>query len=249
MLNYAPQQTPANEYDRIFELERVNGYPSVDEFEGRMGFALERARLESAARVLSCPFKAAAPNWQHGRVIYAAYRNYLAQGKNRQVHMVDIGTAKGFSALCALWAGLDAHEAGQVYGLSVTSTDVLPPSARVRRNTIAEVESLRTLDEILEPFPEATRIGFMEWTGARLLSAIYDRINLAFVDGKHNYEAVSEEARMLAERQQPGDLVIFDDCQMLPVGKAVKKVAATCYDLTYLELGSVNRTYAIGVRK
>ena len=53
--------------------------------------------VEAAARVLACPLKANPPNWQHGRVLYAGYRAYLA-GLQRRVLLLDIGTAKGFSA-------------------------------------------------------------------------------------------------------------------------------------------------------
>ncbi len=244
-LNYAPQTQTADDYQRIFELERQQDYPSVYAWECGMGFAIDKERLENAARVLSCPIKAAAPSWQHGRVIYATWRNYLAQRPERDlVRIVDIGTAKGFSALMANYALLDSpHDA------IVMSADVMPPTARVRRNTVAEVDELKTLYEILEPFPEAMGIQFVEKTGIGLLESLSGRIHLAFVDGKHSYEAVSVEAKLLAARQQPGDLVIFDDVQMPPVGKAVEKVAGKYYDLSRLELGSVNRAYAIGVRK
>lgn len=246
-LDTRPQTYTAEDYARIFELERQQEYPAVDAFEQRMGFAIDRGRLEAAARVLSCPIKAAAPNWQHGRVIYAAWRQALHHGSG-EVVAADIGTAKGFSALCALWAITDAgREAGYVY-----STDVVPPDARVRRNTIAEVGGLRTLSEILDPWPEALAvIDFRCATGVEMLkdmACLNDRVHLAFVDGKHSHEAVSVEARMLADRQEPGDRVIFDDVQMPPVGKAVKH-AERWYDIEYLALGSVNRCYGIGVRK
>lgn len=241
-LNTTPQTQTAEDYARIFDLERQQSYPSVDAWEEGMGFAVARDRLEAAGRVLSCPIKAASPNWQHGRVIYATWRNYLFDGSDSAT-VLDVGSAKGFSALCARWALDDS-----LYGGTVDSVDVMPPSARVRRNTPAEVGSLKTLHEILEPWPEAKRITFHESTGAGWLQKHPSRVHLAFVDGKHSYEAVKVEARMLADRQRPGDMVIFDDTQMIGVGKAVKE-AGKYYNLSYLALGSVNRCYAIGVRK
>lgn len=241
-LNYAPQTFAAEDYARIFAQEREQAYPSVDAWEQGMGFALSRERLEDAARVLSCPIKAAAPSWQHGRVIYATYRNYLRH-RDEPVTVLDIGTAKGFSALCARWAVDDSGRDG-----TVDSVDVMPPTARVRRNTPAEVDGLKTLAEILAPWPDAQRITFHELTGAGWLQKHQGRVHLAFVDGKHSHEAVSMEAKMLAARQQPGDVAIFDDTQMPPVGKAVQQ-AGKWYDLTYLPLHSVNRIYAIGVRR
>jgi hypothetical protein len=57
---------------------------------------------------------------------------------------------------------------------------------------------------------------------------------------------VSWEGALLAERQQSGDLAMFDDVQMDGVAKAVKELRA--YDIEYVDV-LPNRRYAIGVRK
>jgi hypothetical protein len=190
------------DYDRIFEAERLNEYPMVDAFEQRMGFALDRQRLEDAARVLACPLKDNPPNWQHGRVLYA-----LTVGRGRSVaeplNMLDIGTAKSFSALCLLWGRGAAPDGVWVGSGGVTSVDVLDPLARVRRNTVAEV-------------------------------------------GKHEESVVREEGRLLADRQEPGDVVMFDDVQIPGVAKAVAGLKG--YEFEYLEV-KPERKYAIGVRR
>ena len=186
-LNHAPQTVTAETYARIFAVEQSQSYLMVDAFEARMGYAVDRQRLEDAARVLSCPFKAAPPNWQHGRVIYAAVRKYL-YGVEGPVRCLDIGTAKGFSALCARWAIEDAGREAESF-----SVDVLPPGARVRRNTVAEVDGLRTLAEIIQPWPEAQQISFVASTGIDWLAANPGRVHVAFVDGKHSGPVVRSE--------------------------------------------------------
>lgn len=123
---------PPAEYQAAFERERVNAYPAIDELEARSGYALERSRLEIAAKHLACPVKRNPPNWQHGRVIYALLRRYLA-ARTGFVSLLDIGTAKGFSALCMAFALADAGMDG-----AITSLDVVDPDARVPRNSIAE---------------------------------------------------------------------------------------------------------------
>ena len=212
-LDYRPQTTSAAQFAAIFATERAQRYPAVDALEAQLGHALDTARLEQAARVLSCPFKAAAPNWQHGRVIYAALRHYIDRMAPTaedagdldafmwvpRVTVVDIGTAKGYSALCAQWAIDDAGAAGQVY-----SIDVLPQGDRLRRNTVAEVDGLRTLAEVLGPWPAAKAITFRTMTGVDFLKSFPDRIHSAFVDGKHSTDAVSAEWRLLSARQRPG---------------------------------------------
>jgi hypothetical protein len=243
-LNYAPQTVTAEDYERIFALERRHEYPTVDALEQRLGYAIDRARLEGAARVLACPMKAGAPSWQHGRVIYAVARARLGNGPSGCWTFLDIGSAKGFSALCLQWALMD-HAGGSLTA-GVTSVDVLPPGARVRRNTVAEVDGLRTLEEILAPWPEASMIRFEQSTGVAWLRRNWKQIEIAFVDGKHTGDVVYEEGQLLAERQESGDIVIFDDCQVPGVSAAVRKL--TAYEVEYLEV-LPTRKYGIGVRK
>jgi predicted O-methyltransferase YrrM len=240
-LNTTPQTVTAAEYERIFQLERQQAYPMVDAFEDRMGHRMPRVWLEDLAQVLSCPVKAVPPNWQHGRVLFAAASNY-AERHAGPFRCLDVGTAKGFSAICAFIGitgnGSKAH---------MTSVDVMPPTARVRRNTIAEVDGLKTLPEILAGFPEGGVINFIESTGIEWLKRGNDRIHFAFIDGKHTDDAVYQEGKLLAARQELGDVAIFDDVHMPGVGAAVAKLAGY-YELEYLQV-LPKRKYAIGVRK
>lgn len=232
------------DYDRVFEAERAREYPVVDAFEARMGFAVDRQRLEQAARVLACPVKNNPPNWQHGRVLYAAARKRIAGMSPGGLTILDIGTAKGFSALCLQWAVND--EAGALVGGAVTSTDVIDPDARVRRNTVAEVDGLLTLRETLASWPEAQGIRFLHGTGIDALEQM-GNIEVAFVDGKHTGAVVAQECRLLAEHQEPGAVAIFDDVHLEDVGRAVKGLSAI-YALETLAL-LPNRAYAVGVRR
>jgi hypothetical protein len=241
-LNYAPQTVTVETYARLWEEERQHEYPNVDAFEGRMGHAMDRDRLESLARVLSCPYKAAAPNWQHGRVIYAATRNYLVGSGEDPVNLLDIGTAKGFSAMSLMTALMDSNAAGWV-----TSVDVMPPAARVRRNTVAEVDGLKTLPEILSPWPEAMQIHFVESTGIDWLATHPERVHVAFVDGKHTGIVVRKEGLLLADRQELGDLVIFDDVHIPDVGAAVDSLMRD-YEIERIQV-LPKRAYAVARRK
>jgi hypothetical protein len=229
-------------YEAAFALEMTKTYPVVDAFERRMGYAIDPIKLTSAARVLACPVKANPPNWQHGRVLYAAVREYLHRVRPQEPgYLLDIGTAKGFSALCLYWAMWDGDYVGGVHSL-----DVIDPESRESRNTIAELDDPKSLYEVLEPWPEYQQIHFHKATGQQWLVAYSFRPNVAFVDGRHKYEVVSWEAALLAERQQSGDMAIFDDAQIAGVAKALKEQKA--YELEYLEI-LPNRRYAIGRRK
>lgn len=244
-LNYAPSEVSAETYQRIFDLERQQSYPMVDAFEARMGHAMDREQLEAYARVLSCPYKAVPPNWQHGRVIFAATREYTTRMADQiglePFNLLDIGTAKGYSAMC-LSAGV-ADECAYV----VTSVDVLPPNERVRRNTVAEVDGLKTLAETQAEFPEAQRINFLNCTGIEYLSKHPERIHVAFVDGKHSGVVVRQEGLLLADRQERGDVAIFDDVHIPDVGAAVDSLKRD-YDIERLQI-LPKRAYAIARRK
>jgi predicted O-methyltransferase YrrM len=229
------------DYARAFEAERHVAYPTIDALEERYGYRLIPGRLYPAARVLACPVKAHAPNWQHGRVLYAVARAYL-ETQPDPVTMLDIGTAKGFSALCLRWALDDAENDGRVI-----SVDVLDPANRTRRNTVAEVDGYKTLAEILTPWPEARTIGFQRATGIEWLERFPARVHVAFVDGKHTTEAVLKEGRLLANRQLPGDMVVFDDVQIDGVWRAVQQLKA--YYTVEIITVNADRRHAIAERR
>src|SRR5262245_2226269 len=183
-------------YREAFALEQKQEYQVMDALEQRYGYAIDRAKLEHAARVLACPVKQHAPNWQHGRLLYAVASEYLSRATG-PVSMLDIGTAKGFSALCLQWALNDSLLSGHV-----TSLDVINPAERVKRNTIAELDGPRTLEETLMPWPESKQIQFLGETGIRWLHHRKERVHFAFVDGKHSGSVVQAEGERLAELQQ-----------------------------------------------
>lgn len=231
----------AAEYQAIFDAERQNEYPVIDAYEDRCGHAIDRYQLETAARVLACPLKHNPPNWQHGRVLYAAARNYL-ESRGDSIRIVDIGTAKGFSALCLLWALKRSRLNGRVW-----SVDVIDPYARVRRNTVAEVDGFKTLAETLDQWPEAQQITFSKMTGVECLQLDRFKIHIAFIDGKHSPDVVLTEGRLLHERQETGALAIFDDLQL--IGPAVDHLEAEGkYTFERLWIKK-DRGYAVGVRR
>lgn len=237
----------AADYARIFSDEREQAYPVIDAFEQACGHAVDRDRLETAARVLACPLKANPPNWQHGRVLYAALSHYCdtvgdSGVPNGAINVLDIGTAKGFSALCLRWAMTDAQRDGQI-----TSVDVIDPHGTERRNTVAEIDGPVTLFDILTPWPESQAIHFLQSKGIDYLKSTNGRIHVAFVDGKHDGMVVTREARMIAARQNSGDLIIFDDAHIPGIAAAIEPMGQI-YELERLE-PKPGRAYVIARRR
>jgi hypothetical protein len=229
------------DYQDAFELERQQSYPAVGAFEVRMGYAVDRDRLEGAARTLACPLKAHPPNWQHGRVLYAAVRRYLNYAKSEgPFTLLDIGTAKGFSALCMAWALADSGLNGRV-----VTVDVIDPKGRIYRNSVADLNGLKTLKELLSDWPEAALIEAHKVTGLKWLTTHEDRVHVAFVDGKHSGVVVEQEGRRLAMLQEAGDLAIFDDVHLLDVNRAVQSIEEY---FTEAIVALPHRAYAVGLR-
>jgi hypothetical protein len=233
--------TPTREqYDAAFNKERANTYPNVTRFEASCGFAVDRERLEAAARVLACPVKENPPCWQHGRVIYAAARRALVSSPEPH-HWLDIGTAKGFSACVMAWAAADAGAL-----VPITSLDVIHPLEIVARNSVEDLDGLQTVPEIASPFlPPAHFVHFgcsesIEWLECRSV-----RINLAFVDGRHKHEVVAREIDLLSARQQPGDVIIFDDVQIAGVARALSAIKG--YDVHNVQ-AHTGRGYAVATK-
>lgn len=241
-MNAHPLTIPtAEEYSSAFEAERARDYPAVTAFEQACGYAVDRDRLEAAAKILACPVKANPPNWQHGRVLYAAMRRYLSD-QSGPVLCLDIGTAKGFSALVARWALNDAGVPGRV-----ESVDVIDPLAKAFRNSVLDVTRENRLADYLRGWPEAADISFYQSTGIDWLKRCADRVHVAFVDGKHSSAAVTTEGQLLSILQRRGDLVVFDDVQMPGVAQAVEAVASR-YHYTRVQLTKATRAYVVGVR-
>lgn len=235
-------QPTRQQYDDAFNAERARDYPVVDAFEARCGYAINREGLEAAAKILACPVKSNPPCWQHGRVLYALARRRLRELLVSPVTLLDIGTAKGFSALCLRWALNDAGIPG-----TVATVDVIDPLSRVRRNSVAELSGPKTLAEFLAPWPEASGIQAYGMTGAAFLEGFKGRLPVAFVDGKHTGEVVAKEGRLIAERQEAGDGIMFDDIHLPDVASAVASLKKL-YELEDVRI-LPNRGYAVGVRR
>lgn len=232
------------EYDAAFAREREVIYPAVDEFETRYGFGIDPGFLLDAARVLACPVKVNPPNWQHGRVLYAALRDYFSRNP-LPTCVLDIGTAKGFSAVCMARAIDDAGRADRVL-----SVDIVFPSARVRRNSVLEVSGavleLFTIEEFTRPFLGRTRPTFVGDGAKAWLLDCYRQglhVGFAFVDGKHTYEAVQDECRMLSKMQRAGDVIVFDDANLPQIAAAIGTLGRK-YQLTPLRI-LPNRAYVL----
>ncbi len=231
------------DYMRVFERECANEYPVIDLLEQELGYAVERERLEDAARTMACPLKVNPPNWQHGRLIYALVRKLAAA--SAEGDFIDIGTAKGFSAVVMGWAIEDAG----LRERTVYSVDVMDPEARVRRNSVLELDGFKAIHEYTNRYlaPTVATQFFGEGSLALLerLALRQCRIAFAFVDGKHDGSIVAREAAIISKMQRSGDVILFDDLQLPGIAAAFAHVPG--YSTRQVVVNS-NRCYGIATK-
>lgn len=232
-------------YDQAFEAERVNEYPVIDSLEERYGYKMDRGLLERMARVLACPIKRSLPNWQHGRLVYALARHRLAQGPIG--YMLDIGTAKGFSALCMAWAQADAGSE-----FPIRSFDVIDPASPAPRNSVmdGQVENLLGYSAPFMPQHGKANVYFNKIGDEGhqgFCAKPQHQIGFAFIDGSHTYEGVKSDIELVVPRQQPGDRILFDDYHLDGVCNAVFGCLHG-YHVEEVTLIPGKRSYAIAKR-
>lgn len=237
-------QFDREQFDAAFKRACAIEYPELDRFEELAGYKVNRERLEAAARVLQCPIKVNAPNWQHGRVLYTLARQYIAWAK-APTTFLDIGTAKGFSACVLSWAIADSG----MPDCRVESVDIIEPDALVARNSVVETEKYMTVPQFVAPFIDrSVKVEFHgKGSGSWLIKAPRElHVGFAFVDGKHTFDAVTLEALSIAKRQRAGDVILFDDAQIGCVYDATKQLRG--YRREYLYLTGARRGYCVAVK-
>lgn len=239
-MNQSKPIPPREAYAQAFEDEANRVYPEVDNFEQ----GLTCPMLLAMARVLACPVKVNPPNWQHGRILYAALVRYIRAYPQSYYNFVDIGTAKGFSAMVMEKASFEANAPGRI-----DSIDIVDPFAKVRRNSVNECEGkVFTVPEFVNPFRKPTGPFLMSLHGGGsqeyFAKLAPPRIHAAFVDGKHTFEAVMFEADQIAKRQTYGDLMILDDAQIAPVGAATHSIRTHTFQM----IRAGFKLIAVGVR-
>lgn len=132
--------------------------------------------------------------------------------------VVNIGTARGFSATCLARAIFEREATGTVHTIDTIPPDQ-PRDWHAEGHDPADPARDETLSvhDLMEPFqPEDGQLSIRHHTGDSLdvLESWNDApIDLVFHDGRHTYEHVSREISLaIREGGAAPPLLIFDDC-------------------------------------
>ena len=130
-------------------------------------------------------------------------------------NILDVGTARGYSAIIMARAILDMDLDGHIYTVDVLKhEDVLDWHADKQRTDepLASVSTSR-LGIWNRWYPdEASKISALTGTSYEILNSwSHGSIDFAFLDGSHTYEAVKQELSLLDCLVSPRGVVVLDD--------------------------------------
>lgn len=244
----APRASKA-EYIKRFDVARATKFPQIDELEQTLGFSIDGPWLDELALHTQIAIKRSDLAYPHGRLLYSLLRRYLADNPQPFVTVVETGTGRGFSAICLAKALDDAAAAGHV-----VSFDVLPHNHRIYWNCIDDCDGKKTRSELLKPWQLlGSKVVFIQGDSLYQLPRVgLDRVNFAFIDAHHTKENVLSEYDYIASRQEPGDVIVFDDVTPGAFDGVVAAVdhieGVGLYQIARLGI-SRQRAYAWGIRR
>lgn len=242
-----------SKYLQLFEEASSTIDKNVNEFEKKIGYQIDKSWLDELALHTQVCIKKSKINYQHGRILYASLKNYLENLKkknhSKNIHILETGTARGFSAVCMAKAlNNTPGYVGKIYTI-----DILPSDVPMYWNIIDDHEKKKTRKELLQKWQtELKRITFLKGKTEDVLKKLkISRINFAFLDAAHDYKSVYNEYEFLKERQISGDLIFFDDVtqKKFPgVVKAIEQIKKDGdYSINFLNF-SKNRAYALAMK-
>src|SRR4051794_16022524 len=222
---------PAEAYARLSAEARQQSYPVVDAHEHACGAAIDRDWFHQLALLTQVTIKRSEICYQHGRLLYSTLSAYLRTHRHDHLTIVETGTARGFSALCMAKALDDAGASGKIL-----SFDVLPHDVDLFWNCIRDADGPRTRAELLSDYAELLQryVIFQRGdTKAELAKIGVPRVHVAFLDSVHEYAHVIAEFQALRARQQPGDILFFDDYSSEAYPGVVKAADRICREHGY----------------
>ena len=237
------------EYIKIFEEAKKKKFSIIDKLERKNAFSINKKWLDNLALKTQVVIKETPVNYQHGRVLYSELMSYIKKRNLKNLNILEIGSARGFSSICLSRALIDSHVKGTIY-----SIDILPVKKRILWNCISDLEGKKSRTELLKDWHyELKKINYIQGKSKNTLSKIdLKRIHFSFLDGSHNFKDVDYEFQWISKRQKKGDTIIFDDYNSKKFDGVVECVdnikSKNIYRLSFI-YSENNRYYVIATKK
>lgn len=198
-------------YIKIFEKIKLKSYPTIDKFETKIGFKIDKQFLDELALITQISIKKSENNYQHGRVLYSVLCDYISNKSIDSLNVFEVGTAKGFSSLCMSKALDDSKINGNIF-----TCDIIPHNKKIFWNCISDTDNKKKtrLDIIGKWSNLVDKIYFFHGTCKKAQDKNnFERINFAFIDAQHEYDDVKIEFEFISSHQVKDDVIILDDIQ------------------------------------
>jgi hypothetical protein len=196
-------------YLALWHQAKLEYYPEIVNYLSEYNIKIPSEWIHELALYTQVCIKESKINYQHGFLLYKCLSNYILKNKLNEISIVEIGTARGFSALCMAKAIKDHGIEGKILTL-----DILPNNFPIYWNSIGDNKGKRSRVELLSGYKYLIEhyIQFIEGKSENILRNLaLKRINLAFIDGNHFYENVLYDGNYISKNQSSGDIIVFDD--------------------------------------
>ena len=238
-----------NNYIKLFDEVKQLNHKNIDDLEKEYGYKINKFFLEELALETQITIKKSINNYQHGRVLYSVLSNYVNQKKNEEINILELGTARGFSAICMAKALDNLSVKG-----TIVTCDIIPHKKKIFWNAISDHDNKKkTREELILKWNNLFKyINFFHGDINQIIKKTkFNRINFAFIDAQHEYLDVKKEFEFISNLQKKGDIIIFDDIQeQFPgIGQLLDEIDSTeSYEIKKI-FSTSKRGYGIAKKK
>jgi len=241
---------PKDEYIAIWNNAKSKKYRAVDSYLSNYNVKTPSSWIHELALKTQVSIKESKINYQHGFILYKALTNYIVSTKIESINIVEIGTAKGFSALCMAKVLDDMG----IFGI-INTIDILSHKKSIYWNSIKDHVGKHTRRELLNTYSPLI-IKYIQFIQGKsdieLPKLNISRIHFAFIDGEHFYENVFFDGEFIAKRQHSGDMIVFDDYTKKIFPGVVQAANEICENYKYkttVIVSSKQRSYLVAEKR
>lgn len=213
-------------------------------------FFIDKKFILDLALTTQITLKKSAINIDHGKILYALLSTYLSENLNQKnITIVEVGTAKGFSAICMAKALNDQNVNGKIF-----TFDILDHTSKRIWNSYADTSYGISRFELLSKWQDIINeyiIFISGFSHINLKKIFFNRVNFAFIDGSHYGHDVEFEFKEITKYQLKNDIIFFDDYNKSKYPDLSKKIDLLLDNKNYVRQiipGSHGRNYVLAVK-
>ncbi len=195
-------------FEKLLEIAKQNYDESILKYFNEQSDHTDFIHIEKLGYETQIVIKKSEPNFNHGFLLCAELSKYIQKSsKQSHITILDVGTARGFSALVLAYTLGKFPNQGEVITIDITSH-----FEKKKWNSVLDKENGISRQEIFDLYSYSRRIIPIQGKSTELLERLgLKRVNFAFIDGDHNWRSLKYEVEFIKNRQQSGDIICFDD--------------------------------------